>query len=127
MTCEQLWRKKIRTIFHNLKGRAKKKQVKLPFLFVDFLLWLNNQPQLCTYCGIPLTPNDVSLDHKMPVSRLGSWDLDNYVLCCLSCNLAKHDLTNSEFQELNNLIRNWPPYARVRLLARLRYAGSAFR
>jgi len=50
----------------------------------------------CTYCGCPmdLTSDDhqVSVDHVVPLSRGGTNNLDNLVLCCRHCNIEKGNL-----------------------------------
>ena len=81
----------------------------------------------CYYCGSLLNELNFSFDHKQPVSRGGTFLLDNLCCCCESCNLAKHDLTESEYAQLLNVICTWTEEARKRFLARLRFGGNAFR
>ena len=45
----------------------------------------------CGYCGIPLSRVGIHLDHIKPESQGGGNDLDNLVLACEFCNMAKHD------------------------------------
>lgn len=61
----------------------------------------------CTYCGYPVkiewldaeprfmvlapTPTPAHLDHVIPESRNGPTSLDNTVIACNVCNLAKGD------------------------------------
>lgn len=57
----------------------------------------------CHYCGV-LLENSVkgrrmTLDHYVPLSRGGSSDLPNLVLCCITCNGKKDDLYGDDFKE----------------------------
>ena len=54
------------------------------------------QDNLCYYCGEPLG-RSYHVDHKQPLSRGGSNDRSNLCCACPSCNLRKHDATESEF------------------------------
>lgn len=60
----------------------------------------------CGYCGIPvslLVEGDVHLDHMNPLSRGGSDTIDNVIISCADCNLAKHDKTVIEWEAM----RGW--------------------
>jgi 5-methylcytosine-specific restriction endonuclease McrA len=63
----------------------------------------------CFYCGklLPYYPDSVppkhmrkTWDHKIPVCRGGTDDLDNLVLACEVCNRAKSFITIDEFRDL---------------------------
>src|SRR3990167_4648601 len=45
----------------------------------------------CGYCGIPLQQVVVHLEHIKPKSQGGTDDLDNLLLSCSFCNMAKQD------------------------------------
>lgn len=47
------------------------------------LLLRSNQ---CHWCGIELTIETATLDHKVPLSRGGLNNFNNYVLACYCCN-----------------------------------------
>lgn len=53
--------------------------------------------QRCRYCRIPLTLQQASIDHAIPLSRGGSNWPSNLVPACLPCNCSKHNKTISEF------------------------------
>jgi len=53
----------------------------------------------CTYCGCNLTPETVTADHKIPLSRGGSNDISNITIACVSCNCSKKDKTPEEYAE----------------------------
>lgn len=49
----------------------------------------------CVYCEIVV--KDYHIDHKLPVSRGGTNDLENLAISCPHCNLSKHTKTAEEF------------------------------
>ena len=82
--------------------------------------WLIDQvPYVCYYTGAKLGLN-FEADHKVPLSRGGSPDLNNICLCTPAMNGAKGNLTDKEFKQLLKLISKWDDSAGKSLLARLR-------
>lgn len=81
----------------------------------------------CPYCGCQLNGAMFHGDHAMPISRGGSFDLDNLAICCKDCNDLKGPLTGAEFLGLLALVSEWPDEARRNLLTRLRAAGGRYR
>lgn len=67
-------------------------------------LWWQQQCQLgvCHYCHEKVTPDAVTMDHIVPVSRGGTSTKGNVVPCCKACNSKKAYLTSAE-QILNSL------------------------
>ena len=67
-------------------------------------LWWQQQCQLgvCHYCHEKVDPNEVTMDHIVPVSRGGTSTKGNVVPCCKECNSRKAYLTSAE-QILNSL------------------------
>lgn len=55
----------------------------------------------CYYCG-ELCNDDKTIDHKHPVSRGGTNDIDNLVVACRSCNCSKNDKTEEEYRMWRN-------------------------
>lgn len=52
----------------------------------------------CFYCKKPvLLQNDVTVDHKLPVSRGGITIESNLAICCINCNREKADMTDDEY------------------------------
>ena len=51
---------------------------------------------LCAYCG---EPKPLQRDHRVPLTRGGTNDIDNIVPACASCNASKHTKTDREFIE----------------------------
>lgn len=61
---------------------------------------LTSQNYLCYLSGRELTPLTASLDHKDPISKGGSHDMDNIGIVDYRVNLAKGTLTIDEFIEM---------------------------
>ena len=50
----------------------------------------------CHYCGQPFKPEELTLDHIVPVVRGGKSVRSNCVPCCKNCNSEKKFLTPAE-------------------------------
>lgn len=50
----------------------------------------------CQFCGIKLSPNQVTIDHVIPKSRGGGNNFYNCVVSCFDCNNKKRNLTPEE-------------------------------
>jgi 5-methylcytosine-specific restriction endonuclease McrA len=55
------------------------------------------QKNRCYYCGIDLGDGDAECDHRTPLTKGGTNDIENRVIACLSCNRNKHSKTEEEF------------------------------
>lgn len=53
----------------------------------------------CFYCGKKLTRHNATIDHIIPLSRGGTNDKRNLVLCCQKCNWDKGSKLLSEWME----------------------------
>ncbi len=51
---------------------------------------------VCHYCERKFTPEELSMDHVLPVVRGGKSTKGNVVPCCKECNSAKKYLTPAE-------------------------------
>jgi 5-methylcytosine-specific restriction endonuclease McrA len=51
----------------------------------------------CAYCGQTHNPDELTIDHIIPVSQGGRNDITNICLACLSCNSSKSDRTPEEW------------------------------
>lgn len=58
--------------------------------------WLDDMR--CYYCRIRLL-GIYALEHKQPLAKGGAHELANIAPACMSCNEAKHILTEAEFKE----------------------------
>ena len=69
--------------------------------------WFKGQPIECYYSGVPLTLKEITVDHKLPVSRGGDNSLDNLCISSHHMNTAKGKMTDEEFRALLVLVRSW--------------------
>lgn len=53
---------------------------------------LKRQKNICFWCESELSFSNSSLDHVIPLSRGGSYGLDNLVTSCLTCNNVRGDV-----------------------------------
>jgi len=54
---------------------------------------------ICYYCGKKVPPSELTMDHKIPLSRGGTSDRSNIVPCCKECNNKKKYLLPWEWEE----------------------------
>lgn len=82
---------------HTQKYYAKKAGLPHDLTQEQWIEILEQHNHACHYCG----RTDVKLqrEHKIPVSRGGGFTVSNIVPACRSCNMRKHDRTDSEFFE----------------------------
>lgn len=53
----------------------------------------------CYYCGRPTLPNELTMDHLVPLIRGGKSTKSNIVPCCKECNNKKKYLLPIEWEE----------------------------
>jgi 5-methylcytosine-specific restriction endonuclease McrA len=53
----------------------------------------------CHYCGRVFHPDDLTMDHKIPLARGGTSDRINLVPACKQCNNRKKHLLPFEWEE----------------------------
>ncbi len=53
---------------------------------------------ICHYCGKKFPPEELTMDHIVPVVRGGKSTRGNVVVCCKECNNAKKYLTPAEIE-----------------------------
>lgn len=62
-----------------------------------------NNKHICYYCGKNIIdPDDLTVDHKIPVARGGQTVEFNLVISCKNCNLTKSNLNESEYRSILN-------------------------
>ena len=60
---------------------------------------------ICSYCGRKVTPDELTMDHVIPLSRGGVSERFNLVPACKECNNKKKYLLPVEWEEyINNII-----------------------
>ncbi len=53
----------------------------------------------CHYCGQPTAPNELTMDHVVPIGRGGKSTKGNVVAACKTCNSKKKYLLPMEWDE----------------------------
>lgn len=54
---------------------------------------------ICYYCGRKVSPEELTMDHKIPLSRGGLSTRENIVPACKECNSKKKYLSPWEWEE----------------------------
>ncbi len=54
---------------------------------------------ICYYCGGRFQPGELTMDHRIPLSRGGSSEKINLVPACKECNTRKKYLLPTEWEE----------------------------
>lgn len=61
----------------------------------------------CEICGRQVKFKDMTVDHKIPLTKGGTNELENLQLAHLGCNRAKADMLYEEFLSLaQNIVKN---------------------
>lgn len=62
--------------------------------------WKNRRATgICYYCGKHFRPEQLTMDHLVPIARGGHSSKGNIVPCCKECNTKKNTLLPVEWQE----------------------------
>ncbi len=60
---------------------------------------------ICYYCGRRVPPEELTMDHKIPLSRGGLSTRENIVPACKECNSKKKYLSPWEWEEYLQLLK----------------------
>ncbi|MFZ5564114.1 MAG: HNH endonuclease [Thermodesulfobacteriota bacterium] len=60
---------------------------------------------LCYYCGKPFRPDDLTMDHVVPLARGGKTTKSNVVTACKSCNTKKKQMVPVEWEEYLRILQ----------------------
>lgn len=100
-------------IYHTFKFCSKKRNIIFSIKKEDFIIWYQNQPKICYYCGRTLKEikqdtmghnNRLSIDRK---DNNKTYTINNIVLACFRCNTIKSDyFTEKEMLEIGKIIKN---------------------
>ena len=79
-------------------------------VFSDALRWGK-----CHYCGCEFVIGSPlfqpTLDHKTPLSKGGTNEIDNFVVCCMRCNLLKRTIDYDQFVFILSKMGDYMSYA----------------
>ncbi len=68
--------------------------------------WKNRLAQgICHWCGKRFTPDELTMDHIVPVTRGGKSSRNNVVPACKECNSRKKYLLPMEWEEYLSNVR----------------------
>jgi 5-methylcytosine-specific restriction endonuclease McrA len=87
-------------IYYEHTRRARKNGNGGSYTLEELNTLFKEQDSRCFYCGQLLEAYHI--DHKTPISRGGSNNIDNIALACAPCNLSKYTKTAEEFSALRN-------------------------
>lgn len=68
----------------------------------------------CAICGKPVKYKEMTVDHRVPLTKGGTNDLENLQLAHLSCNRAKADMLSDELSELAEQIVRHSRWLKIR-------------
>ena len=80
----------------------------------------------CEYTGELIKLSDIQIDHRNPISRGGSFGIENLAITSGKTNQHKGELLDSEFSQLLTLLNQFEPIAKNNVLSRLRRGGGRF-
>lgn len=87
------WKSKNRVKVRQL-NQARRNVIKQSDVSTDFIMSLKIQP--CVYCGV-YKPNQMHIDHVVPIARGGLHEESNLVSACAKCNQSKGSKLVSEW------------------------------
>lgn len=103
-SCRNRPQKPLKRSAFKVKAKPLKRIGKYTQLWIETrILWIKlngSEGHLCEYCGKPLKPEELTLDHKLSRSRRPDlrYELSNLVPACYACNKAKGSLSREEFK-----------------------------
>lgn len=122
-----LW--KADCLISSFKRRAKKHNKTYDYITkrADYALIIKEKLKgKCEYCSCKLTRTNLNVDHKIPISRGGSFGEDNLAYVCSACNRSKAEMSAEEFMSLQKLILTWADKGYY-ILKQLRTASVVFK
>ncbi|MCS7278483.1 MAG: HNH endonuclease [Thermodesulfobacteriaceae bacterium] len=60
---------------------------------------------ICYYCGKRVSPKELTMDHKIPLSCGGTSERSNIVSACRECNFKKKYLLPWEWEEYLKILK----------------------
>lgn len=76
--------------------------------------------RLCRWCGLELDEKTLTIDHFIPLSSGGDWDIHNCVPACNKCNQLRCQMSEAilRVRELGHRISAWLKYGDPRIDSR---------
>jgi hypothetical protein len=112
-------------------GRVRVPGQQVPFTKEQFRAWaietIGYQAKPCPYCSAPIDVLNMSIDHRVPVSRGGSLALSNLDAICADCNRLKGELTGKEFRAFLDGMHTFHPDAQRDVFKRMRAGAMGLR
>jgi hypothetical protein len=117
-----------RAMYATLKHRSGGRFLLTLAEFRDLFGQFYDRP-VCAYCGKVVALKDVSVDHKIPVSKGGTSYADNLQFICTGDNKSKGDMTRDEYLTLLDKLDEVERYTRnfklkSKILTALRISAS---
>ncbi len=120
--------KRTSNIYRHQRERAQQYGVQLPYGLGQLRDLVSTAlDKQCPYCDVVLDYRNFSVDHSEPVSRGGSFALDDLCVICMRCNQVKGNMNEGEFTRLLWLLREFQADVARNILARLRAGGRLIR
>ena len=60
---------------------------------------------VCHYCGRPVPPGELTMDHVVPIARGGKSTKGNVVTSCKACNSRKKQLLPWEWEDYLSVLK----------------------
>lgn len=98
MTHEQIIHRAIeKYYFHHIN------ELRVPQVRKDIKNFLLKKQEFsCFYCHRIVSARDATIDHKNPLSREGTHDIENLCVACMLCNSTKGSMTEEEFRKIGS-------------------------
>jgi 5-methylcytosine-specific restriction endonuclease McrA len=96
------------------RTRSKKNLKKSHLSLHELFGLLEDQDYRCALTGKVLSPDDVAVDHIIPISSGGDFSIKNSQLVSKSANRAKHTMSQEEFLELCRAVSDTQRSKRIR-------------
>ena len=52
---------------------------------------LDQAEGLCEYCGVKVNEHTAMIDHKIPLNKGGTSNIENLAVACVKCNVLRAD------------------------------------
>lgn len=124
-TKESAFLRKTLNIYNAQVRRAASLGVKeIPYTLEELREWLKPWVNKQCRCGQKLTLKKLAVDHDVPVSRGGNWQLYNLRPMCSACNYRKGKLTGAEWVRLQDVLAEFSDEGRADIYRRLTIGGK---